>query len=186
MTILGSTMAMAQTNRFSAGLELAMPMGDFGDVQGMGFGVSLGYEIPVGDHLGVLAQAGFISFSAKDFEIDLGPFGTTTIEGMTMSAIPIQVGAKYYFMDNQDGFYLGVLTGIHLLTPEEGDGRTNFGIAPMLGIVIAENIDIALRYQLLFDSYDETTVVGTTVTTETVTTTNSYLGLRAAYMFGSR
>lgn len=186
MAFVGCGMAMAQENRFSAGLELALPMGDFGDAQGIGFGVSLGYELPVGDNLGVLAQAGFISFTAKDIEIEIPFLGTTTIEGMTMTAIPIQVGAKYYFTDNQDGVYLGLLTGIHLLTPEEGDGRTNFGIAPMLGIVVAENIDIALRYQMMFDSYETVSVSGLSVTTETVSVTNSYLGLRAAWMFGSR
>lgn len=186
MAIVGCGVAMAQENRFSAGLELGLPMGDFGDVQGIGFGVSLAYELPVGDNLGVLAQVGYLSFSAKDIEIDLGPFGSMTVEGMTMAAIPIQVGAKYYFTENQAGFYAGALVGLHLLTPEEGDGRSNLSLAPMIGYVIGENIDLQLRYQLMFDSYEETTIVGTTVTTEDVSVTNSYLGLRAAYMFGSR
>jgi hypothetical protein len=179
------SMVMAQESRFSAGLELALPMGDFGDVQGIGFGVSLGYEIPVGDHLGILAQAGFTSFTAKEIKFET-PAGTVTADGATLTAIPIQVGLKYYLSDNQEGFYLGLLTGLHLLTPEEGDGRSNFGIAPMLGYMVTENIDIALRYQMLFDSYEVTTGVGATATTVTESVTNSYLGLRAAYMFGSR
>ncbi|HEX2617713.1 MAG TPA: outer membrane beta-barrel protein [Flavobacteriales bacterium] len=183
--IVGSGMAMAQENRFSLGAELALPMGDFGDAVGTGFGVTLGYEIPVGDNLGVMAQAGWMTFSGKD--IDLGPFGT--IEGPSFTAIPIQVGAKYYFTDNQEGFYAGLLTGVHLFTPEEGDGTTDFGVAPLLGYIIGENIDISLRYQMLFHK-EEIEVIdpftGNVLASESESTTNSYLGLRIAYMFGSR
>ncbi|MDX9750548.1 MAG: outer membrane beta-barrel protein [Flavobacteriales bacterium] len=176
--IAGCSMVMAQESRFSAGLELAMPMGDWADFTGFGFGVSLGYEIPVGDNLGVLAQAGYINFSGKDFEIDMGPLGTTTIEGASLGAIPIQVGAKYYFSDNQEGAYLGVLTGLHIMSSsaEGAESNTNFGVAPMFGFFVTENIDLALRYQMLFDKNE--------VTDES--TTSSYLGLRAAYMFGGR
>lgn len=189
MAVVGCGAVMAQESRFSAGLELAMPMGDFGDLVGFGFGGSLGYEIPVGDNLGVMAQAGYISFSAKDIEIDLGPFGTTTVEGKAVGAIPIQLGAKYYFSDNQEGAYLGVLTGVHLISSEGSDGSTDFGVAPLLGFMVGENIDIALRYQMLF--HKETIEVtdpftGTVLASSEESTTNSYLGVRAAYMFGSR
>lgn len=174
---------MAQDNRFSAGLEVALPMGDFGDAAGIGFGATLGFELPVGDNLGIIAQAGYINFTAKDITVDLGPFGSATVEGVSSAAIPIQVGAKYYFTDNQEGFYAGALTGIHLFSAEGSDGSTSFGVAPLLGYIIGENIDIALRYQLLFDTQETTVIVGTSVTTESTSVTNSYLGLRAAYMF---
>ena len=166
---------MAQDSRISAGLELAMPMGDWADFTGFGFGVTLGFELPVGDNLGVLAQAGYINFAGKDFEIDMGPLGTATVEGASLGAIPVQVGAKYYFTDNQEGVYLGVLAGVHIMSSsaEGAESNTNFGVAPMLGIFVTENIDIALRYQMLFDKNE--------VTDES--TTSSYLGLRAAYVF---
>jgi hypothetical protein len=184
LALIGSGAVMAQESRFSAGLELAMPMGDFGDAVGFGFGATLGYEIPVGDNLGVLAQAGYITFSAKDIEVDLGPFGTATVEGVSVGAIPIQIGAKYYFSENQEGAYLGVLTGVHLLSSEGSDGTTSFGVAPVLGFMVGENIDIGLRYQLLFDKQETVDLTTLQVTEESVT--NSYLGVRAAYMFGSR
>lgn len=182
--LVGSAAAMAQDNRLSLNAELALPMGDFGDAVGTGFGVTLGYEIPVSDNLGLFAQAGWMTFAGKD--IDLGAFGT--VKGPSFTAIPIQVGAKYYFMDNQEGFYAGALTGIHLFTPEEGDGTTDFGVAPLVGYVVGENIDISLRYQLLFHSEDVTTVNPVTfqTTTTSESTTNSYLGLRIGYMFGGR
>ena len=186
LALIGATAVSAQENRFSAGLELALPMGDFGDAVGFGFGATLGFELPVGDNLGLVAQAGWMTFSAKDITVDLGPFGSTTVEGVSVSAIPIQVGAKYYFTDNQEGFYAGVLTGMHLLSSEGADGTSSFGVAPMIGMFVTENIDIALRYQLLFDKTETVVVSGTTVTTEEETVTNSYIGVRAAYTFGGR
>ncbi len=186
LALIGATAVSAQENRFSAGLELALPMGDFGDAVGFGFGATVGFELPVGDNLGLIAQAGYITFSAKDIEVDLGPFGTATVEGVAVGAIPIQVGAKYYFSDNQEGAYLGALTGVHLLSSEGSDGSTSFGIAPLFGYIIGENIDISLRYQLLFDKQETVAISGTSITTEEETVTNSYIGVRAAYMFGSR
>jgi hypothetical protein len=170
---------MAQENRASVGLEAALPMGDFGDAVGFGIGGSVGYEMPVGDNLGLMIQAGYISFAGKS--IDLGPFGT--IDGPSVGCIPIQVGAKYYFSENQEGVYAGLLTGIHLLSSEGSDGTTDFGVAPLLGYMVTENIDIGLRYQMLFDKQETVVVTGTSVTTESKSVTNSYLGLRIAYLF---
>lgn len=178
---------MAQENRFSAGLEAALPMGDFGDAVGFGIGGSLGYEIPVGDNLGVLGQAGYISFAGKDYDFTfLGV--TTTIEGPSVACIPIHVGAKYYFSDNQEGAYAGLMAGIHMLSSEGSDGTTDLSVAPMLGYIVGENIDIGLRYQMIFDK--QTTVTydsnGFPSGTAEESVTNSYLGLRLSYMFGGR
>ena len=180
---------IAQENRFSAGLELAMPMGDFGDAYGIGYGATLGFELPVGDNLGFMAQAGYISFSGKD--IDVGPI---TVETDAAGMIPVQVGLKYYVTDNQEGFYAGLLTGLHMQSvktasvsltggvEEKTELKSNFGVAPLVGYIIGENIDISLRYQMIFAKGTEVTATGV----EEKTVTNSYLGLRAAYMFGSR
>lgn len=197
MSALALTIAtgtMAQENRFSGGLELAFPMGDFGDASGIGFGVTLGYEIPVADKVGVMAQLGYINFSGKDVDV-MG----VTVEGNSMGSIPIQVGLKYYFTDNQEGFYAGLLTGVHMnmvkvpdievvngtvTVGEKTETNTVFGVAPLIGMLVTENVDIALRYQLLFDSYEVVNPVTGASVKESVT--NSYLGLRIAYMFGGR
>lgn len=180
---------IAQENRFSAGLELGLPMGDFGDAYGIGFGATLGFELPVGDNLGFMAQAGYISFSGKD--IDVGPI---TVETDAAGMIPVQVGLKYYFTDDQEGFYAGLLTGLHMQSvktasvsltggvEEKTELKSNFGVAPLVGYIIGENIDISLRYQMIFAEGVEVTATGV----EEKTVTNSYLGLRVAYMFGSR
>lgn len=176
--LAASTASFAQEPRFSGGLEVALPMGDWSEFTGIGFGVTLGFEMPVGDNLGLIAQAGYISFAGKDIEIDMGPLGKTTVDGVSVGSIPIQVGAKFYFTDNQEGAYVGVLTGVHIskANVDGAESNTSFGVAPMVGFFVTENIDLALRYQLLFDKNE--------VTDESVT--NGYIGLRAAYTFGSR
>jgi hypothetical protein len=164
-----STTSNAQNGRFSVGAELAIPMGDFADATSMGFGGSLRYEFPVGDNLGLTATAGYLAFSGKD---DLGNW----------SMIPVQVGAKYYFTDNQDGFYGHLMLGIHSTsykTPEitfmgitvggETVSSTDFSYAPEVGYHLA-NVDIGLRYQMI----------------ATEGSTTSYLGLRLAYVFGEK
>ncbi|MBK8581031.1 MAG: hypothetical protein LKM36_08535 [Flavobacteriales bacterium] len=191
---------MAQENRFSLGAEVAFPMGDFGDAAGIGLGGTLGFELPVSDNLGLIAQAGYMSFAGKEFTVSVGGFSATTKTDAT-GIIPIQVGAKYYFTDNQEGFYAGLLTGVHMTSvkvPEydaagmqsgtKNETNSNFSLAPLVGFIIGENIDIAVRYQMIFAKQETVSFNPTTfaVVTESKTVTNSYLGLRIAYMFGER
>lgn len=56
---------MAQNGRFSIGAELALPMGDFADGYGIGFGGSLAYEHPIGDMMGLGLRAGYLTFGGK-------------------------------------------------------------------------------------------------------------------------
>ena len=191
---------MAQESRFSLGAEVAFPMGDFGKGTGIGIGGTLGFELPVSDKLGLMAQVGYISFAGKDFTVTT-PFGSVTTKSDATGIIPIQVGAKYYFTDNQEGAYLGVLTGVHMTSvkvPEydalgnstgtKTKTNSNFALAPLVGFLIGENIDISLRYQLIFAKQETVAFNPVTfaVTTDSKTVTNSYLGLRIAYMFGQR
>ncbi len=187
--LFGSTAMMAQSSRLSAGLELAMPLGVFGNGSGFGFGATLGYEIPIGDHLGLMAQAGYILFTGKDYTSS-----GITIKGPSSGTIPIQVGAKWYFSEQQKGFYVGALLGVHMAsvtstvsdgtltgTKEETKLNTNLSYAPLLGYMVTDNIDLALRYQIEVYSVSVPTGSGTNVT---ATTAYGYLGLRAAYVFG--
>jgi hypothetical protein len=112
------------------------------------------------------------------------------VKSDAVGIIPVQVGAKYYFTDNQEGAYLGALLGIHMQSVDEVTGinlttgevttesklNTNFSVAPLLGFVVGENIDLGLRYQLIMAK-------GVDSVGEETTVTNSYLGLRAAFMF---
>ncbi|MBK9626995.1 MAG: hypothetical protein IPO56_04610 [Flavobacteriales bacterium] len=161
-------------------MEVGLPLGNFGNATSFGIGGSLGFELPVADNIGAVVQAGFMSFSGKDQS-----YGLVTVEGGNWTMIPIQVGAKYYFTNDQEGFYAMGLVGIHSMsykipgytttlfgvsatTPEQKFSDTNLSFAPAIGYVVGENIDVALRYQIISGTGGS----------------SSYLGIRAAYMFG--
>ncbi len=189
---LTSVQTMAQKGRISGGLELALPMGDFGDNAGFGFGASGRYEHPIGDKMGITATLGYITFAKKTFDTGFGKYEYKS------SMIPIQAGFKYYFKEAQDGFYVMAEVGVHLFTAKvtspdftffgvtvagtkETSSNTYLSYAPAIGYHLA-NIDLGLRYQLF--SYETTVSSGTSSVTKT--STASYLGIRAAYVFGEK
>jgi hypothetical protein len=148
----------AQSGRLSLGAELGLPMGDFGDAASTGFGGSLRYEHPMGDNIGLGLTAGYMMFGGKD-------------EGPDWTMIPVQAFLKYYFMEQQSGFYGAAHIGIHSTTIDFGDlgdaSSTDMSYAPEVGYHLA-SIDVGLRYQMI----------------ATEGSTTSYLGLRLAYVFG--
>ena len=82
-----SAASFAQFGPVSLGAEFVTPLGDFGDVSSLGYGVSAGYEHPLGDKIGVTANIGYIMLSLDD---DAKTFFKS------YSMVPIQVGARYY------------------------------------------------------------------------------------------
>jgi hypothetical protein len=171
--LLGALIAMAcgqvsaQEMRLTLGLELAVPTGEFNELQGMGVGGTLGFEVPAGP-LGIIVQSGFMNFSGKDLDD-----GQTSTMFPDLQVIPIQAGARYYFIEDQLGPYAGAMVGVHLTNCEGCEARTNISYAPLLGFMITENFDIGLRYQFMS--------IKSTISTATYT--HSYLALRVAYGF---
>jgi hypothetical protein len=179
--VSAANVSKAQNGRFSVGAELALPMGDFGDQSNLGFGGSLRYEYPMGDNLGLCLTAGYITFSGKS--IDDGFGGTYKFSN---SMIPIQAGLKYYFSEQQDGFYGMVNLGVHsfkskytvpgysflgVTVPgyDVSASTTNLSYAPEIGYHLA-NADFGVRYQII----------------STTGATTSYVGIRIAYVFGEK
>lgn len=146
--------------RVSVGPELCMPMGDFADGFGIGFGGTVGVEYGVSDNLGIGARAGYLTFGGKDM-----------MDGFSFNMIPLQAFAKYYFTESQSGLYGMLNLGFHngKVNVEGAEGSTDLSYAPEVGYHLA-NIDLGLRYQM--------------VATEGSTT--SYLGIRIAYVFGEK
>ena len=145
--------------RFSAGLELGFPMGDFADLSGMGIGISGRYEAGINENLNWMGTIGYLSFAEKD---DIGA---------KVSIIPIQAGLKYYFTESFNGFYAGAELGFNMVKVEidndffEGsESETEFGFAPTIGYHLG-NLDFGARYQIINDA--------------------DFFGIRAAYVFGS-
>lgn len=162
------TTANAQDNVASAGVELALPMGDFADAANFGYGASVGYELGVSDNFSGLINAGFINYS-------------TEVDGTTIFHIPAQVGGRYYFSEQREGAYGQAKVGIHYQSQgvdQEGvDDQTDvfLSAAPEIGYFVNENISLGVRYQLIFISEDED--IGRE------SDMGSYLALRAAFNF---
>lgn len=156
---VASFTAQAQT-KFSAGLELGMPMGDFKDAYGFGFGASAKALFPMGgEKNGLTGSVGFMSFSGKSYDFGFGVSGTYP----STTAIPVKVGYRIGF---DGGFYVEPQVGMTFLSGS-GESTSGFTYAPNVGYSTG-NLDFALRYE------------GASVTGGTF----SHLGLRAAYSFG--
>ncbi|MCX6290551.1 MAG: outer membrane beta-barrel protein [Bacteroidetes bacterium] len=165
-------------NRLSIGAELALPMGTFGDMAGMGFGGSVRYEMPMGDNLGLTGTAGYLTFGGKSIDLIVAKFS------YTYSMIPIMVGAKYYFQEQQNGFYGMGQLGITMTSIKTESTISYFGtsttvsatgsssdltFSPGVGYHL-DNIDIGANYMIV----------------STAGASSSYLGVRLAYVLGSK
>jgi hypothetical protein len=177
-----STVSNAQHGRFSLGLEVGLPMGDFGDFYNAGFGVTARYEHPIGDNIGIGLTTGWMVFGGQS--IDVGGY---TTDVSAQAQVPIQPFFKYYFTEQQRGFYamaeIGVTMSATASTANtESSSSTDLSYAPGIGYCL-DNFDFGLRYQMI--SFSADVFDATTMTTKSETKTNSFLGLRIAYVFGS-
>ncbi len=166
----------AQSNQLSFGADIGLPMGDFGDVASLIIGPSVGFELPIGDNLGVTIQAGYSLVMLKDEAKDFFD---------SYSMIPAQAGLKYYFTENQSGLYGHGQVGIHsatVKTPDidlgpfgkiEGTSQSSTNLSWAIGAgYMMEKLDIGVRYNSISpdsDAGDEAKA-------------SSYIGLRVAYL----
>lgn len=177
----------AQENIFSAGVELGLPMGDFGDAANLGYGVSLQYEYGLTDNLALNLNAGVLLYAMEG-------------DGFSFTHVPVQVGARYYLSESREGLFAGVRAGVHIgmskIDDQEiaglkiegsSDSNANFSFAPEVGYFLTENISLALKYQIITAGKEEVSVTnpitGDVITQEVDGEASSYLGLRIAYNF---
>jgi hypothetical protein len=159
MALIAASVSFASAQgRFSVGAELGLPMGDFGDISGLGIGGTVRYESAINENLNWMGTAGYISFAEKDDY------------GVKVSIIPIQAGLKYYFNESFNGFYGGAQIGFNIVKAKTdflgesvSASDTEFGFAPEIGYHLSV-IDISARYQVISDA--------------------DYVGFRIAYVFG--
>ena len=165
----------AQENQISLGVDIALPMGDFGDGYSLGIGPTAGFELPISDNLSVTIQVAYDILMAKGDNQDV-------IKSASM--LPAQAGLKYYFQGDQAGFYGQGQLGIHAVSVKtedidlgpfgtiEGssDSNTNFSWAIGVGYQL-EKFDLGLRYNSISPDSD---VDGAKA--------SSYIGLRVAYL----
>ena len=148
-------------------------------------GGSAGFELPLGDKIGITLQAGYLLPQAEaDFKELLA----------SVSMIPAQVGLKYYFQESQSGFYGHAQVGIHAFTEkfkaydltdgngvtvhyaERGETQTLMSWAIGAGYQL-EKLDFGVRLNMILPKANaeaEGEESGA----------KSYVGLRVAYLFG--
>lgn len=157
--------AMAQSNQLSFGVDLGLPMGDFGDVSSLIVGPTVGFELPVGEKVGVTVQAGYDIVMLKEEFKDFFD---------SYSMIPAQAGLKYYFQGPQEGLYAHGQIGIHSSSVKVGDeseSNTNMSWAIGAGYMM-EKLDIGLRYNSISPDSDAADDAKA----------STYIGLRVAYL----
>ncbi len=172
---------MAQDSGFSAGLDLAVPMGDMGKAYSFGIGPVVSYEREAGSSglAGVSVSYTLLFPKESDFI-------------KSAAAIPLQAHYKYFFDDVREGAYIGAMFGYAIQTVKtkditvagitvEGESASNtgLGLAPVVGYVFNERLDVGLRYQIMMSSSSD----DGTINSRSKTTSSSYLGIRAAYNF---
>ncbi|MFZ4414263.1 MAG: outer membrane beta-barrel protein [Bacteroidales bacterium] len=140
---------------------IALPMGTFGDVYGLGFGGSAIGEYALNENMAVGLNIGYYTFSGKDL-----PAGYSS----TFSVIPIIVDYKYFFQT--EGFmpYVGAGLGMYLETAKTttpsitvgsitipgmdvSASESKFGFAPKVGFWMGDGFKYgaSLEYNLLSD-----------------------------------
>lgn len=104
--------SQAQNKMFlNIGGNLALPMGSFGDFAGTGFGGTAQFELGFMPQMLGTATVGYITWGGKDVTVLGGKYS------YSYSAIPILVGAKYYFMP-AGGFYGHGQLGLYMFSAE--------------------------------------------------------------------
>ena len=123
------------------GPEIALPMGDFSDVSGLGFGVFATAKYPVMPKLVATVTAAALYFLEKEQSI----LGSTTKS--QYSGLPFVAGARYYVMP---ALYVGGEVGFLTMTStvevnipgfanvSASDNTTNLCFAPQVGYEVGK------------------------------------------------
>jgi len=172
--VIFSTGAFAQNNQISLGVDLGIPLGDFGDFASFMIGPTAGFELPVSDNIGITLQAGYLLITPNSDVKDLVK---------SMSAIPAQAGVKYYIGENQEGLYIHGQAGIHSMSLKTEDieilgttisgsttSSTNFSWGIGGGFQLPK-LDLGIRYNSISPDSDADGASAST-----------YIGFRAAFL----
>lgn len=153
--LAGGTL-LSQSHQVSIGADLLLPQGDFSKEFSLGVGPTVGFELPVGDRVGITIEAAYDILMLKD-EIK------EVLDGATI--IPAQAGLKYYFQESQSGIYAHAQAGIHAFSEkfkenslfgleEETESKTNFSWAIGAGFQLSK-LDIGVRYNMVMAGEEE-------------------------------
>lgn len=151
--VAGSAFAQGKI-MFGVGADVGLPLGTFGDTQGIGIGGTARAYYPLNDMITLTGTAGYMTFSGKEYTV-----GTAKVKAGSWNMVPVVVGGRYYFSPASasfrlyGGFDMGLIFGSYTVPSQTffgvtvGGGSastTDFTYQPMLGFV-ANNWDIAVR-----------------------------------------
>jgi hypothetical protein len=186
LMVVSMATANAQHGRFSIGTDLGFPMGDFGKLYDLGFGIPyVRYEHPIGDNIGIGATIGWMIFAGGSSDVD----GYTTDVAADLMT-QYQLLGKYYFQEQQKGFYGMVefgYTNNAFASVDNGTGTTSESLsaggisyAPSVGYCL-DHWDFNLRYQMFSMTAD---VMDETGEVHSESSSNGFLGIRIGFVFG--
>ena len=160
---LGSQPAWAQTPSwkhqivFNTGPQFVT--GDFGDAYKTGLAIDVGYYYRATDALFVGVYGGYHQF--KDQDEDVLPIGGDDAD---LDIIPVNLAFKYNFSLTGIQPYIGAEGGPFFLSPSNGDGSTEIGLSPRIGVRIplsrGIDLDLNLKYNVIFSDQNNLTYVG--------------------------
>lgn len=155
---------VVKVQKISLGTDFALPLGDSGDTHSFGYGASAMGEFKLIEKLNLTASAGYMHFSLKKDIRDLLKYFGDDTKGS--GAIPLKVGAKYYFLEK---LYVGAEAGATISTDEEGG--TAFTYAPAVGTNIRISEKYGLDIGLRFEGWSRNGI------------NQNFIGLRTAFVF---
>jgi len=139
-TVVGAN-AQKGTKQISAGVELGLPTGTFGDVAKVGFGVNGKAIFGITDDGNITATTGFSNFGYKGYR------------SSNVSVIPILGGYRHNFAGSVKGLYAEPQLGLGIYMSKWGtgsykekDSEVDFTWA-LGGGYVYDNFDFGLRYQ---------------------------------------
>lgn len=162
--LLAASISYAQTGA-SAGVNLGLPISEFGDISNPGFGVSVQLESFVAPKVSMYANLGLLLYSGKERSVS-----ATQNTKVGHTAYPLMAGIK---VDLISGLYVAVEGGVAYyqiktswtdntaggaVTTDVDRGEAKFGYGGGLGylypIMPTMDLDISAKYQTMQDKYN--------------------------------
>lgn len=170
LCLVGTASAQQGAMSVGGGLNLGLPMGDFGNAAGFGIGFLARFQYGLNEQMALAGSIGYISFAEKN--------------SISSSALPILASARYYFTPGSGRVYGQADLG---LTSVSQDVNISFGgFGSISGTASSTNFSLGFGggYEMpLADKWNLDLGLGYNIVLASGGSL-SYLGIRAVAMYG--